>query len=77
MTQANLWVHLQFQKNVGILFYFVAKVILSVKLIKCQERELKFPLPCQAGITLCPFGKGVNNSKTAYEGGNKIHIATH
>lgn len=34
-------------------------------------------LPCQAGITLCPFGKRVNSIKTAYEGGNKIHIATH
>lgn len=50
MTQANLWVHLQFQKNAffWILFYFVAKVILSVKLIKCQERELKLSHAKQA-----------------------------
>lgn len=48
MTQANLWVHLQFHKNAGILFYFVAKVILSVKLIKCQEKELKLSHAKQA-----------------------------
>lgn len=48
--QTNLWMHLQLQKSLGIAFCCVAKVLSSMKLIKSQETELKFPLPCQVGI---------------------------
>lgn len=75
VMQVNLWMHLRFQKSLGIAFCCVAKVLSSMKLIKCQETEVKLPLPHQAGIARRHFGKGANSGQTAYDCGSKIQIA--
>lgn len=65
------------RKAWGIAFCCVAKVLSSMKLIKCQETELNFSLPCQAGIAQHPFGKGATSGQEACDSGNKIHITIH
>lgn len=65
--QANPWMHFQFLKTLRIAFCCVAEGLSSVMLTQCQERELKFPLPCHIGIAEHPYGKGANSSKPAYD----------
>lgn len=67
VMQANPWMHFQFLKTLRIAFCCVAEGLSSVMLTQCQERELKFPLPCHIGIAEHPYGKGANSSKPAYD----------
>lgn len=65
------------RKAWGIAFCCVAKVLSSMKLIKCQETELNFALPCQVGIAQHSFGKGATSGQEACDFGNKNHVAIH